>query len=356
MEHTLEINALTLKRRDAYALDQISLSLKSGEIGCLVGASGCGKTTLLRCISGFTTLTSGAIAIEGATVSSVSTHLPPEQREVGMVFQDFALFPHLTVVENISFGIRQLAATEKQERLEALLELTGLGSYRKRYPHELSGGQQQRVALARSLATNPKLLLLDEPFSNLDSAHRLRLTQSVRQLLKERNTTTLMVTHDQNEALAMADMLGVINDGKLLQWDSPYKVYHEPASYEVATLIGMSSTLSGEIKDTHRVTTILGDSYIETCPPQFNIGDPVYVLIRPDDIIHDDDSDLKAMIVRKQFRGAEFLYQLKFDNNESVYCFAPSHHNHRLGESIGIVADIEHTIIFSRGEQPTSLS
>ena len=349
MAFGLKINELTIEHRNTFCLNNISLGLNRGEIGCLVGESGCGKTTLLRCISGFIPVTHGTISIQDKIVSTSSIHIPPEQRQVGMVFQDFALFPHLTVKKNISFGIQHLPATQQQERLSNMLDLIGLKRYAQRYPHELSGGQQQRVALARSLAPKPKLLLLDEPFSSLDSSLRLKITQSVRQLIKEQETTTLMVSHDQNEALAMADMLGVISDGKLLQWNTPYNVYHEPVSYEVATLIGMSSTLSGKVKDGNHISTILGDAYVDECPTKFKPGDPVYILIRPDDIIHNDDSDLKGTIVEKQFRGAEFLYRLKLDNDESVFCFAPSHHNHSIGESIGIDADIEHTVIFSRG-------
>ena len=348
MSYALDIASVTLEHDGEQTLNNISLQLQQGDIACLLGPSGCGKTSLLRCICGFTQITQGAILIDNFAVSTPSIHLPPEQRSIGMVFQDLALFPHLNVRENISFGIQHLPAVKRHKRLNDMLELTSLGNYCNRYPHELSGGQQQRVALARSLAPKPKLLLLDEPFSSLDHSLRLKLAHNVRQLIKEQNTTTLMVTHDQTEALAIADMLGVLNEGQLLQWNTPYNVYHEPASYEVANFIGMSTTLSGCILDGNRIRTALGVTAIKNGLDSLKPGDSVSLLIRPDDIIHNDDSKLHAVILEKQFRGAEFLYQLQLDNGEMVFCFAPSHHDHSIGESIGIVADIEHSVIFSQ--------
>jgi len=208
----------------------LSFSLARGEIGCLLGASGCGKTTALRAIAGFERLLSGEIRINDQVVSSADDMVAPEKRSVGMVFQDQALFPHLRVIDNVSFGLRSLSRDERFSRVEGLLELTGLTGLGQRYPHELSGGQQQRVALARALAPEPAVLLLDEPFSNLDTGLRRGLGEEVRAILKERGTATLLVTHDQEEAFALADRIGLMQDGRMLQWDSPYELYHQPAT------------------------------------------------------------------------------------------------------------------------------
>src|SRR5690554_2898906 len=212
----------------------VSVTLEQGEIGCLLGPSGCGKTTLLRAIAGFQNLQSGSIQIDSDNVSTNNFTLPAEKRGVGMVFQDFALFPHLNVADNISFGMRKASTAERRQRVDELLDRVGLPGYHKRFPHELSGGQQQRIALARALAPKPGLLLLDEPFSSLDAELRERLAVEVRELLKKEGITALLVTHDQQEAFAMADKAGVMYQGELLQWDTPYQLYHQPRHQLVA--------------------------------------------------------------------------------------------------------------------------
>ena len=325
-------------------IDSISFSLERGSIGCLLGPSGCGKTTLLHCIAGFHHVNGGTIKLQNHIVSAPNTHAPPEQRRVGMMFQNYALFPHLSVEKNISFGIRKIQKEQREHIIDELLKLVSLSEHRRKYPHELSGGEQQRVALARALAPAPQLLLLDEPFSGLDTELRLQLAEKTCQAVTEHGITTLIVTHNQEEAFAMADMLGVMDNGRLLQWDKAYDVYHKPASRDIATFIGMGSMLRGRIVNGNRVATALGDFPTDNGRRD---GEEVVVLIRPDDVIHDDDSTMQAVIQKKQFRGAEFLYQLQLNNNETVYCFAPSHHNHRVGEAIGITVDVEHVIIYS---------
>jgi len=200
------------------ALDRVSLTLDAGRIGCLLGPSGCGKTTVLRAIAGFEPVRGGGVWLDGQLHSSPLTHVAPEQRRVGMMFQEYALFPHLDAAHNVAFGLRRLGAAARRARVSELLALVGLPDCAERYPHELSGGQQQRIALARALAPAPRLLLLDEPFSNLDLATRERLTSQVRDILRGAGQTAILVTHNEAEARAMADVVGTMHNGRLTHW------------------------------------------------------------------------------------------------------------------------------------------
>ena len=215
----------------------LDLSLQRGHIGCLLGASGCGKTTILRAIAGFEPLRAGRICLGGRVISAPDKAIEPQDRHVGMMFQDYALFPHLSVEGNIAFGLRRWEKSRRQARVQALLELVGLRDARQRFPHESSGGQQQRVALARALAPEPELLLLDEPFSNLDVDTRERLAFEVRDILKKTGHTALLVTHNQAEAFAIADRIGVMHCGSIVQWDTPYALHHAPATPFVADFV-----------------------------------------------------------------------------------------------------------------------
>ncbi|MCL4160174.1 UNVERIFIED_CONTAM: hypothetical protein GTU68_051261, partial [Idotea baltica] len=219
-------------------IDKISFSLAEGELGCLLGPSGCGKTTILRTISGFLSLTSGRIELDDKLLVDPKNSVLPEHRNIGMVFQDHALFPHLTIAKNIGFGLHKNRPEERQQKVSRMLDLIGMAGYQNRYPHELSGGQSQRVALARAIAPQPKLLLLDEPFSNLDTELRESLGYEIRNLLKEMGITAIMVTHDQHDAFALGDKVGVMSSGKLLQWDNSFNLYHAPNSRFVANFIG----------------------------------------------------------------------------------------------------------------------
>ncbi len=247
MSYLLELDSLSLAydtpegRRDV--VQNFSLNLEQGHIGCLLGASGCGKTTILRAVAGFEPLRAGAIRLGGAVLSSPDHMVEPENRNVGMMFQDYALFPHLTVEKNIAFGLRKLDKAMRAKRVAELLHLVGLEKSEKRYPHELSGGQQQRVALARALAPEPELLLLDEPFSNLDVDMRERLAFEVREILKKTGHTALLVTHNQAEAFAIADRIGVMKDGVMMQWDTPHGLHHHPANSFVTDFIRRESML-----------------------------------------------------------------------------------------------------------------
>ena len=218
-------------------VEDLSLKLKRGHIGCLLGASGCGKTTILRAIAGFEPLRNGTISLGGRCLCSSDTAMEPQERQVGMMFQDYALFPHLDVEGNVGFGLRRLDKEQRAARIKEMLDLVSLTEARHRYPHELSGGQQQRVALARALAPEPELLLLDEPFSNLDVDTRERLAFEVRDILKETGHTALLVTHNQAEAFAIADRIGVMDKGKVVQWDTPYALHHQPVNPFVADFV-----------------------------------------------------------------------------------------------------------------------
>jgi iron(III) transport system ATP-binding protein len=319
--------------------------LQRGEIGCLLGASGCGKTTALRCIAGFETVNAGTIRLNSTTVAGSDYSMPAEKRRIGMVFQDYALFPHLDVAANVAFGLRGAAPPVREQRVTEVLETVGLAQARKRFPHELSGGQQQRVALARALAPRPELLLLDEPFSNLDGGLRERLGTEVRDILKQHNTTAILVTHDQHEAFAIADMIGVMSNGRIEQWDTPYRLYHEPATRLVAEFIGQGAFLAGRIAGPGEVDTELG-RFSARLPHDWPRDSAVDVLLRPDDILHDDASTLQAQVLHKTFRGAEFLYTLQLPQGGRIFSLVPSHHNHAIGEKIGVRLEIDHLIAF----------
>ena len=334
------------------AVDRVRFGLAAGQMGVLIGPSGCGKTTLLRAVAGLEPISQGRITMAGQTISSAESHVPPEQRRIGMVFQDYALFPHLNVADNIGFGLADWPAAKRQARVAAMLALVGLAASAKRYAHQLSGGQQQRVALARALAPEPHLLLLDEPFSNLDIDLRERLAHELRDILQQAQITALFVTHDQMEAFALGDVIGVMNQGQLLQWDDAYQLYHRPTTRFVAEFIGHGVFAPAQAKDqgAHKVLhTPLGDlqDVAEDLPVQPLPEDGACeVLLRADDIVHDDHAPVKAEILRKAFRGSEFLYTLRLASGQVLMAHVPSHHDHHVGEWIGIRLQADHVVVF----------
>lgn len=343
----LAVNNVEQSYGSRQVIKSLSFSLRTGEIGCLLGASGCGKTTMLRCIAGFERIDAGEIRLNGNAVADGRFSMPAEERRIGMVFQDYALFPHLDVAANVGFGLHRMEKPLRVRRVTELLDTVGLARASHRFPHELSGGQQQRVALARALAPRPQLLLLDEPFSNLDVGLRERLGAEVRDILKHQNTTAILVTHDQNEAFGIADSVGLMQDGGLAQWDSPYNLYHKPASRFVAEFIGQGAFLSGQVVGDQAVEIELG-RFPARLPDAWPLGTPVDVLLRPDDILHDDGSALKAEVMAKHFRGAAFLYTLRLPKGGMVVSLVPSHHDHPIGGKIGIRAEIDHLVAFRR--------
>jgi iron(III) transport system ATP-binding protein len=346
----LELDRVAHRYGKQPVVEELSFALAEGEIGCLLGASGCGKTTALRLIAGFERPTAGEVRIDGDTVAGHGRFVPPERRHIGMVFQEYALFPHLSILDNIAFGIRD--AGEKRQRCDDLLELVGLVGQGGKFPHELSGGQQQRVALARALAPRPRLLLLDEPFSNLDVELRERLSVEVRAILKKTGTTAILVTHDQHEAFSVADVVGVMHRGRIEQWAPPYDLYHRPATRFVADFVGQGVFLRGTVVDRDAVEVELG-RLVSHLPLDCSASCGacgrdcrMQVLLRPDDVVHDDASPLQAEVVGKAFRGAEFLYTLRLPSGDQVLSLVPSHHNHPVGERIGIRLDVDHVVAF----------
>ena len=335
------------------AVQDVSLGLRQGDIGVLLGPSGCGKTTLLRAIAGLEPAAAGEIRLGDNVVSRPGQTVAPEARRIGMVFQDYALFPHLDIGRNVAFGLQQLGRSERAARVTEVLKLVDLAGSERRYPHALSGGQQQRVALARALAPRPQLMLLDEPFSNLDVELRERLAHEVRAILKAAGATALLVTHDQLEAFAIGDQIGVMHQGRLHQWDGAYTLYHQPATRFVADFIGHGVFAPATLHERDGqawVQTPLGMlAGLDNCPlPSAFADGQCDVLLRADDIVHDDSAPVQAEVLRKSFRGSEFLYTLRLANGQTLLAHVPSHHDHQIGEWIGIRVQVDHLVAFAR--------
>ena len=324
------------------AVHDISLSVNQGQILCLLGPSGCGKTTILRAVAGFEKVTAGEISLKGELVSTSTLHLAPEKRRVGMVFQDYALFPHLCVADNITFGLQSCSAHTRQERIGTMLGLVGLEGLERRYPHELSGGQQQRVALARALAPNPVMLLMDEPFSNLDPDMTEKMRKELYGLLRQTNTTAILVTHDHDEAFAMADQVAVLQKGCLVQCDSPETIYHLPACPFVAEFVGQADFVPGCIQN-GMIETELG-----AFPNQGRYkGSPdVLVMVRPDDLQITEVGTGNARIESRQFRGSENLYGIRLASGKLVHCSEPSTHIYDIDCPVSLNVIASHTVLF----------
>ena len=330
------------------AVRDMSFSVREGEILCLLGPSGCGKTTVLRAIAGFEPVRSGEILLSGRVISSPSETVPTEHRRIGMVFQEYALFPHLRVADNIAFGLNHLPRAEQKRRVDGMLCLTGLEGFERRYPHELSGGQQQRVALSRALVQNPVLLLLDEPFSNLDPDMASRMRQEVHALLRQMKTTSIMVTHDHDEAFAMADRIAVLNQGVLEQMDSPELIYHLPTTRFVADFVGQADFIAGQIHQG------LVHTEIGTFPNTINAseGDRVAVMIRPDDVHLLPNKSAEPRIVARQFRGSENLYRVQLPSGQIVHSSESSTSVYQEGTSVELRVSATHTVLFQAEAPP----
>lgn len=339
MNDMLNVEELHSAYQELKILQGVSLKLAPGELCALLGPSGCGKTTLLRCIAGFQDISSGQIHIAGKNIS----HKAAAKRGIGFVFQDYALFPHLNIYDNIAYGLEGKSVATKQQRVQELLALVNLQNYSQRYPHELSGGQQQRVALARALAPEPKLLLLDEPFSNLDTELRKTLSLSVRDILKKTGLTAILVTHDQTEAFAFGDKVGILNQGRLEQLATPYTLYHEPATRFVAEFIGQGQLIDAKTMDNGELATEFGHI---TVPQQLDAGE--YTLLsRPDDWIIGEQGH-RVTVKSKQFCGTQTLYHVQNGTQQSLSISAPSHLDIAVGHEIYIRPAFEHIITFNK--------
>lgn len=336
----LEVSQLDVRYagRAQAAVNQVSLQLQAGDIGVMIGPSGCGKTTLLRAVAGLEPISHGEIRLNGAIVSSSAGSLPPEKRRIGMVFQDYALFPHLSVGKNVAFGIHHLPKTEQLQRVHEVLSLVGLEGSAIRYPHELSGGQQQRVALARALAPRPQLMLLDEPFSNLDVDLRERLAHELRDILKAAGATALFVTHDQLEAFAIGDQIGVMEHGHLHQWASASTLYRQPASRFVADFIGHGAFVPATPVQGPQgwllQTPLGGITTGQTAQPEA----PCDVLLRASEVVLDAGSPYQGTLLRKSFRGSQYLYTLALTDGLQVYAQVSSQIDHPIGTRVGLQA------------------
>ncbi|MDG2617179.1 ABC transporter ATP-binding protein [Thermoleptolyngbya sichuanensis XZ-Cy5] len=310
--------------RPAPTVYNVSLDLEPGEILALLGPSGCGKTTLLRLIAGFEQPQQGEVAIAGRIVANADGMVPPEQRSVGMVFQDFALFPHLTVQENIAFG---LGKGDSRGQVSEAIALVGLTGYERAYPHELSGGQQQRVALARALAPRPSLVLLDEPLSNLDVQVRLYLRQEVRDILKATGTTAVFVTHDQEEAMAIADQVAVMRHGQIEQQGPPEALYRAPVSRFVAEFVTQANVLparwNGQIWETEIGSFDLKSSLSDNFPA-FSKGETADLMIRPEDIQIQPSASGTVTVGDRQFLGRDYRYTLLTPSGNKLYARIPA--------------------------------
>jgi iron(III) transport system ATP-binding protein len=348
MTSQLVLQQVSVRYGDFAAVRDVSLQLEQGQIGCLLGPSGCGKTTLLRAIAGFEPISSGRIVLHDEIISEPGRQIPPEQRRVGMVFQDFALFPHLDVARNVGFGLSGLTREERQSRVAEMLQLVGLGDHAPSMPHELSGGQQQRVALARALAPRPDILLLDEPFSNLDSELREQLAREVRALLKQHGVTAILVTHDQHEAFAMADHVTLLREGSVAQSDTPYNLYHNPANEFVAGFIGQGAMIALTVD----AAGGLGEHFptLDRAGERWQPGDQLELLIRPDDIEYAAESETRLEVAGKVFRGAHYLYELLLGDGQRVLCIAPSHVDVAEGGMLPVRFDLRHVVVFRRSD------
>lgn len=347
MKPLIEVKNIDCRYRGETIIKDLSLHANEGNLVCLLGPSGCGKTTVLRAIAGFEPVYSGHIKISNRTVSKPGFTEVPEKRQLGMVFQDYALFPHMTVMDNVCFGLRQHTKEQQQKIANETLGLVGMQDYGRRYPHELSGGQQQRIALARALAPKPNAILMDEPFSNLDVEMRKRLSTEIRDILKGLGITGIMVTHDQDEAFALGDMVGVMKDGKILQWDTPFNLYHEPNNRFVADFIGQGVFIDGVMVTPSEIQTEFG---IINADRAYNWPEnsPVEILLRPDDVIYDPEGPLQGQVTQKAFRGAEIMYTLELETGSKVLSLFPSHEDFTIGDQVGIRMDLQHVVAFSK--------
>ncbi|MHB1467923.1 MAG: ABC transporter ATP-binding protein [Solirubrobacteraceae bacterium] len=365
----VELSAVTKRYGDALALDQVSLSLEPGRFLVLLGPSGSGKSTLIRCLAGIERPTSGSISLDGQIVADARRHVPPEQRDLAMVFQDFALWPHMSAHENVRFALRRrrLSRPESSTRALAMLERVGLARKRERYPHELSGGEQQRVALARALVGGPRLLLFDEPLSSLDASLRERLRVEIGTLVRESGASAVYITHDQSEAFALGDEVGVLEAGRLVQCDTPEAIYRTPAAPFVARFTGLAGTFggrllgpaarSGEAAATRRVRVALPSSlpgrHLElegTAAGDLPAGKAVQVLVRPTGVrICEDDrcATLRCLVRDVAFCGRGYEYVLEIGRGLELTSVFDGRRLER-GHSCGVVLDPQQCLVYAQ--------
>ncbi len=323
---------------------------KPGEIVCLLGPSGVGKTTILRSIAGLQKLAEGEIILDGEILSSKNLHVEPEFRNVALSFQDNSLFPHYNVIDNINFGAKRNSNLNFNLSSSELIDILHLNGLDKKFPHQISAGEAQRVSLARSLISKPKLLLIDEPFSNIDQSLKGELQSKIKKLLKSLNITTIMVTHDSYEAFYMGDKCGIILDQKLEQYNTPYNIYHYPNSVKIVNFLNRGVLVKARVVDNETLENTDLGLIKGNLVNKFSKGTTVKLLLQPDDLKHDDKSDLKLEVIDRKFRGTEFIYLVKTKNNDLIPISVDSHHGHyhEIKEKFGIKKPIyiDHLVCF----------
>ncbi|NOI70434.1 ABC transporter ATP-binding protein [Vibrio campbellii] len=343
MSCALSIKNLTCQYDDQTVLESLSLEVEQGQIVCLLGASGCGKTTLLKAIAGLLPLSSGQMSLNCLTIDDGENWLPPEQRNIGMIFQDYALFPHLTVAENIAFGLKNETAQQKLLKVEEMLGLVHLKGYGDRYPHQLSGGQQQRVAIARSLAYKPDLLLLDEPFSNIDTQVRHELIREIRKIFKEQGVTAIFVTHSREEAFAFADKMAVMNHGVIEQYGTASELYYQPSSKFVADFLGGGSYLAAKRISDSEFETHLG--MVEANAQQeIQVDAECALLLRPQHVQIAADEESAVKVLEQHFMGDHCRYVIDVNGDRLL---ATSTQALNVGDSVTVKVETQGVLAFA---------
>ncbi|WP_045488744.1 ABC transporter ATP-binding protein [Vibrio harveyi] len=343
MSCALSIQNLTCQYESQTVLESLSLEVEQGQIVCLLGASGCGKTTLLKAIAGLLPLSSGQMSLNCLTIDDGKNWLPPEQRNIGMIFQDYALFPHLTVAENIAFGLKNETAQQKLLKVEEMLGLVHLKGFGERYPHQLSGGQQQRVAIARSLAYKPDLLLLDEPFSNIDTQVRHELIREIRKIFKEQGVTAIFVTHSREEAFAFADKMAVMNHGVIEQYGTASELYYQPSSKFVADFLGGGSYLAAKRISESEFDTHLG--VVEANAQQdIKMDGDCVLLLRPQHVQIAADEESAVKVLEQHFMGDHCRYVIDVNGDRLL---ATSTQALNVGDSVAVKVETQGVLAFA---------
>ncbi|MBE4580813.1 ABC transporter ATP-binding protein [Vibrio navarrensis] len=342
MSCALSIRNLTCQYDQQTILESLSLHVEPGQIVCLLGASGCGKTTLLKAIAGLLPLSAGEMCLNGVTIDNGQHWLPPELRNIGMIFQDYALFPHLTVADNVGFGLKGFSQQEKQHRVAEMLDLVHLSAFAQRYPHQLSGGQQQRVAIARSLAYKPDLLLLDEPFSNIDTQVRHELIGEIRKLFKAQGVTAIFVTHSREEAFAFADKMAVMNHGVIEQYGTASELYYQPSSKFVADFLGGGSYLPATRLSESEFETQLGVVEAQAQQP-IELNARCELLLRPQHIQISAAEKSSIHILEQQFMGDHCRYVIESNGSQLL---ASSSQALSVGQSVSVKVDTQGILAF----------
>ena len=355
IKNFLEIQDATFIASKTNKVNNVNLNIeKEGEIISLLGPSGIGKTTILRTIAGLQKLQSGKIIFKGKIISSNKFNLEPEKRNIALSFQDNSLFPNYNVLDNINFGVKRAVNSKFNYKTDDIIKILHLQDLTEKFPHQISAGEAQRVSLARSLMSKPDLLLLDEPFSNIDKNLKENLQTKIKKLLKDIKLTTIIVTHDSYEAFYMADKCGIILNQSLKQYDVPYNIHHEPNSMDVANFLNKGIFVDAKVissdcavhKLEHKELGIIEGKLSNNFP----VGKEVKLLLQPEDLQHDDSSKLKLKVVDRKFRGTNFIYTLKTKNEDLIPVFVHSHHihQHEIQEKFGIKTPIyiDHLVCF----------